>query len=426
MVSARLMSLAVAASTLLNVAFAHPHLRHMDQHKRAVVYATVDEPTVDKIVYVDQYGVPVLTEYKTEIPYYTPPAPKPTTTPAAAPAYTTPKHSHKPTTLSTCTTTKSTTPKVYPTTASTTPSTTPKTTTSAVRTTTSSAAAAPTGPSYSSEFGKGLVFSPYTDSGGCKALSDVQTELSAALSQPGGNYQWVRIYGTDCNQIQNVLNVTYEHNIKAMLGIYDVLDESLFSSELSLLITDVQYANTVAHKSSGDWSGIAIINVGNEVVNNNGGSASVAQQCVAQANAARTTLRGVGYTGPVINVDVFIQVINNPVLCGEDEVVGANMHPFFDGSCGLEGAAEFLQTQVKNLQAACPGKKIIVTETGWPNAGLADGPAVPSEANQKYYLENSVTVLSDYVLLSAYDELWKTDNQWEVEHNWGIYSTSIY
>ena len=95
----------------------------------------------------------------------------------------------------------------------------------------------------------------------------------------------------------------------------------------------------------------------------------------------------VGYKGPVSTVAVWVDVMNNPVLCDGDRVT-VNAHAFYDGNVQATGAGDFINdTVLPNIRKACASyaavNNIIITESGWPSRGGNFGAAVPSLANER-------------------------------------------
>ena len=73
-------------------------------------------------------------------------------------------------------------------------------------------------------------------------------------------------------------------------------------------------------------------------------------------------------------------------------------------------------------------KRVVVTETGWPWAGMAinpDSKAVPGAAEQKAALDSirgafSGDSMSDVFLFTAYNDDWKDPGPFGVEQYFGI------
>ena len=71
------------------------------------------------------------------------------------------------------------------------------------------------------------------------------------------------------------------------------------------------------------------------------------------------------------------------------------------------------------------GKKVIVTETGWPNQGGSEGGANASEANaMKYFINTQVWSANDNIdvfYFSSFDESWKVGAEGDVGAYWGLW-----
>jgi GPH family glycoside/pentoside/hexuronide:cation symporter len=71
------------------------------------------------------------------------------------------------------------------------------------------------------------------------------------------------------------------------------------------------------------------------------------------------------------------------------------------------------------------GKKVIITETGWPSKGEKVGAAEPSKINaMKYFIAVQEWAKNQSIELfyfSSFDESWKTKQEGEVGAGWGIW-----
>lgn len=65
-------------------------------------------------------------------------------------------------------------------------------------------------------FSSAVAYTPYNADQSCKSTSQV-----AADFQKISGYEVVRLYGTDCNQISNVIAATHS-SVKLLLGIFDI------------------------------------------------------------------------------------------------------------------------------------------------------------------------------------------------------------
>jgi exo-beta-1,3-glucanase (GH17 family) len=246
----------------------------------------------------------------------------------------------------------------------------------------------------------GLSYSPYTSSGDCKTAGEVQSDLAQLTG-----FNVIRIYGTDCNQVANVLNALAPGQ-QLFVGIFDM---GSIPSELQ----------TIHDACNGDYSRIHTISIGNELVNSGQASPSQVGAFVSQA---RGILGGLGYTGPIVAVDTFIAVINNPELCQYSDYMAVNAHAFFDGGVTADQAGSWALQQIQRVYSACSGSKsVLISESGWPSQGESNGVAVPSPANLQAAISSlKGTIGNDVILFSAFNDLWKAPGYLDVEQYWGI------
>ncbi|QIX00431.1 hypothetical protein AMS68_005948 [Peltaster fructicola] len=265
--------------------------------------------------------------------------------------------------------------------------------------------------SSSSNAGRGVSYSPYTTTGGpCRSADEIASEIKEL-----SDYSYIRLYGTDCNQISNVM-AAMTSTQKVFLGIF-YIDSGHLDGEVQTLISEV----------GGRWTRVEAIGVGNEQIFN-GNSASTVLAAVSNVRSQLPS----SYTGLVTTVDVVAAYQQNPSLCAAGDTgstkapVYVNSHPFFDTSAKTSAstAGTFLLSQVGLVKDACPGRDVIVSETGWPTGGDANGAAVPSPQEQSVALSKLRESFSSGIyFLSAHDELWKAPGAFNVEQHWGMTSS---
>ncbi|KAE8379631.1 glycoside hydrolase superfamily [Aspergillus bertholletiae] len=260
-------------------------------------------------------------------------------------------------------------------------------------------------PSLPREGGYGISYAPYNDDGTCRSLDGINKDLDKISAW----YSYVRIYGVDCDQVQNVVSAARRHNIRVFAGVFDLQD---FPNSLDHIIS----------AAAGDWSTFHTINIGNELVN----KGQNPQDVVNAVHTARAKLRAAGYQGPVVTVDTFSVLLKHPQLCEASDYCAANCHAFFDANKIPDHAGSYALEQANRISAAAGGKRTVITESGWPYRGEANGKAVPSPWNQAvaiYSLQYSFrNRKEDLVLFSAFDDLWKQDGPgtYGAEKFWGI------
>jgi glucan 1,3-beta-glucosidase len=74
---------------------------------------------------------------------------------------------------------------------------------------------------------------------------------------------------------------------------------------------------------------------------------------------------------------------------------------------------------------AAKGKKVIITETGWPSEGGSLKGAVSSEENaMKYFINTQAWASKENIetfYFSSFDESWKTGDEGDVGAYWGLW-----
>ncbi|VVT50303.1 uncharacterized protein SAPINGB_P002697 [Magnusiomyces paraingens] len=274
---------------------------------------------------------------------------------------------------------------------------------SSVAAATSTGSSGYTSGSTSSAGAKGVVYSPYK-TGGCKTADEVKSDLAQLTG-----YDVIRLYGVDCDQVTNV-KAALADGQKLFLGIYDVAN---LQSGLETLIAAI----------GGDWDLVHTVSIGNELVNS--GSATV-DQIASYVSAARPILTAGGYSGPVVSVDTFIAVINNPGLCDISDYMAVNAHCYFDGGYSSSEAGSWTLEQIQRVWTACSGKKdVFISEAGWPWAGETNGKAVASYDDQAAAISAIKSAVgTDTILFTAFNDLWKSPGLYSIEQNFGLYGTS--
>lgn len=275
--------------------------------------------------------------------------------------------------------------------------------TSTSTSTAASTAASSTATSGSGSFAyTGITYSPYTSSGGCKSLSEVQSDLAELT-----DYEIIRLYGVDCSQVEFVLQAKLAAQ-KLFLGIYYVDAIEAGISEIAAAI-----------ESYGSWDDVYTVSIGNELVN--GGSATV-DQVASYVSTGRSALTSAGYTGPVVSVDTHVAVLANTGLCEISDYIAINAHAYFDYNTAAADAGTWLLTQIERVYSACgSSKNVLVTESGWPHQGDTYGQAIASPEAQAAAIASLKETCHDSVILfTAFDDLWKADGYLNCEKYWGF------
>lgn len=249
---------------------------------------------------------------------------------------------------------------------------------------------------------KGVTYSPYNADGTCKDLNSVKSDFSKLQ-----DYSLIRLYGVDCNQVENVLQAKGE-NQQLFLGIF-------FMDQIEQGIT--QMANAISTYAS--WDCVNTVSIGNELVNS---GAATPAQIGSYVSTGRSLLKSHGYNGPVVSVDTHVAIINNPELCEHSDYIAFNAHAYWDGSVVGADAGPWLLLQMQRVWSACgQSKSTLCTESGWPHQGQANGVAVANSEEQHAALSSiSSTCGSDTIVFNAFDDMWKNPGPKDVEQFWGF------
>ena len=260
----------------------------------------------------------------------------------------------------------------------------------------------------------GVTYDPFTGTGSntrCKSDAEVADEFSKMSS-----YKVVRIYGIGCNIVPLAVQNAKKNGQMLMGGAY--LSNQGDGEDLSTVITT--WKSAIDQYADGNWDILKLFSVENEQVNNQGMTAS---EVVDAIRRGRDQLRGVGYNGPVGAVETVPATIDNPSICQASDVVMVNCHAFFDQNTVAGDAGTFVKGQIERVKTACNTNRVVVTETGWPHLGDANGKAVPSPDNQAKALASMRSELtSDVFIHNSFDSLWKSDSAstFNAERYWGV------
>jgi exo-beta-1,3-glucanase (GH17 family) len=263
---------------------------------------------------------------------------------------------------------------------------------------------------YDGALGVGITYDPFIQ-GGCRSADDIASEFSKMK-----DYKAVRIYANDCNLYAIAIQNALKNNQKLMAGVY--LTNEASSDSLGDTLNALKMA--IDTYAGGKWDVVQLFSVENEQVNDKQMSVS---DVVNYINQAREQLRSLGFNGPVGAVETVPATLDNPALCQAADVVMVNCHPFFDTNTAAKDAGSFVKTQIDRVKSACNNKRVVITETGWPHQGNANGKAVPSPDNQRTAIDSIRSIFStDVFFHNAFDSNWKTDSAstFNAEQYWGI------
>jgi exo-beta-1,3-glucanase (GH17 family) len=249
----------------------------------------------------------------------------------------------------------------------------------------------------------GVCFSPYTEGQGPGTQINAD-QIRERLDIVKPYVRWIRTFScTEGNEL--IPAIAREAGLGTMVGVW--LDDNREQNELEI-------ANAIELANAGHAD---ILGVGNEVLLR--GELTEAE-LVDYINRVKAAVDGVevGY------VDAYFEFEAHPAITDACDVILANCYPFWEG-CPADYALLYMKEMYRRAQAAGGGKRVIVSETGWPNTGTPTDGAVPSFENAIKYLVDTFQWAEEDAIevfyFSSFDETWKVDAEGDVGAYWGLW-----
>jgi exo-beta-1,3-glucanase (GH17 family) len=249
----------------------------------------------------------------------------------------------------------------------------------------------------------GLCFSLYED--GQKpgdVITEEQVRRRIKIIKP--YTKWVRSFSC-IEGNEHIPKVANENGLKTLVGAWLGADLELNEREIDGLIS-------LANEGCVD-----IAAVGNEVMYRGDLTEDQLLNYIHRVKEALPHIQ-VGY------VDAYYEFSHRPRITEACDVILSNCYPFWEG-CHLEGALNHMQQMYGQAVDAASGKKVIITETGWPSQGGDFKGAVSSLENAiKYFINTQVWSTMeniDIFYFSSFDESWKVGDEGDVGAYWGLW-----
>lgn len=249
----------------------------------------------------------------------------------------------------------------------------------------------------------GISFSPYVEGQGPgTVVEEAQIRERLAVIEP--HVGWIRTFScTDGHEL--IPAIAREKKLKTMVGVW--LDDDREHNDLEL-----ENAIRIANEGHAD-----ILAVGNEVLLRGDLTEDELLDYMRRAKEGAPNVE-VGY------VDAYFEFVDHPRITDACDVLLANCYPFWEG-CSAEHALLYMKDMYNRVQSVANGKRVIVSETGWPNIGTAEGAAVPSFENAiKYFIDTCRWADDESVEIfyfSSFDESWKVGAEGDVGAYWGLW-----
>jgi glucan 1,3-beta-glucosidase len=127
---------------------------------------------------------------------------------------------------------------------------------------------------------------------------------------------------------------------------------------------------------------------------------------------------------PVGYVDAYYEFSHRPRITEVCDVILTNCYPYWEG-CPIEHSLNHMISMFNSAKDAGQGKRIIITETGWPSEGGSLKGAFASNENAiKYFIETQSWSKQNNIEIfyfSSFDESWKVGPEGAVGAYWGLW-----
>ena len=216
--------------------------------------------------------------------------------------------------------------------------------------------------------------------------------------------KWIRSFSCiEGNEL--VPKVAREFGLKTLVGAWLGTDEDLNEQEIAGLI---QLAKA---------GYVDIAAVGNEVLYRKDLSE---ENLLAYIHRVKKAIPGL----PTGYVDAYYEFTDCPEISEACDVILANCYPFWEG-CHFDYSLVYMKQMYQQAVQAAKGKKVIITETGWPSQGKNFDGAEPSAENaMKYFINTQQWSREEGIEIfyfSSFDESWKVGAEGDVGAYWGLW-----
>ncbi len=127
---------------------------------------------------------------------------------------------------------------------------------------------------------------------------------------------------------------------------------------------------------------------------------------------------------PVGYVDAYYEFVQRPRITKACEIILCNCYPYWEGT-DIKDSFQHMRQMYYQVKNVANGKRVIISETGWPNKGSSLGNAVPTQQNAMIYFINTYLWANDedveVFYFSSFDESWKISSEGDVGAFWGIW-----
>ncbi|NND80224.1 MAG: glycosyl hydrolase [Maribacter sp.] len=249
----------------------------------------------------------------------------------------------------------------------------------------------------------GLCFSTYEEGQG-PGTQITEKQIRRRMEIIKSYTKWVRSFSClDGNEL--IPRIAKEYGIKTLVGAWLGDDPDMNEREISGLIS-------LAKEGLVD-----IAAVGNEVMYR---KELTEDELLNYMQRVKDEIPEI----PMGYVDAYYEFSHRPRITEACDVILANCYPYWEG-CSMEYSLLYMKEMYNQAVSAGNGKKVIITETGWPSLGELFHGAQPGEENAiKYFINAQKWSEEDDIEMfyfSSFDESWKVGSEGDVGAYWGLW-----
>lgn len=235
-------------------------------------------------------------------------------------------------------------------------------------------------------------------------ISEAQIRRRIEILAP--HTKWIRSFS--CIEGNEwIPKVAKEYGLKTLVGAWLSDDHEKNREEIDALI------------ELADEGFVDIASVGNEVLYRKDLNED---ELLTYMKEVKTQLADI----PVGYVDAYYEFVQRPQLADACDLILCNCYPYWEGT-PFKYSFDHMRHMYQLGIDAGKGKRIVITETGWPSKGEGLGGANPSHINaMKYFINTHLWAIENNIetfYFSSFDEAWKVGAEGEVGAYWGIWDS---
>jgi exo-beta-1,3-glucanase (GH17 family) len=241
----------------------------------------------------------------------------------------------------------------------------------------------------------GICFSIYED--GQKPgsiITEAQVERRIKILKP--YVKWIRSFSC-IEGNEHVPKMAKKHSMKTLVGAWLGDDLELNEREIEGLVDVAAVGNEVMYRKD-----------------------LTEEQLLAYIQRVKDAIPRI----PVGYVDAYYEFSQRPRITEICDVILTNCYPYWEG-CPIEYSFPHMLSMYESAKNAGQGKRVIITETGWPSEGGAFKASVATNENaMRYFIDcqnwcNINGIESFY--FASFDESWKVGPEGDVGAYWGLW-----